>query len=53
LSDLKIKLTEAIDKVDEKSIYLDLETLIEDINFLKNLSKNIKEILPVQIKTLQ
>ncbi|PIR72306.1 MAG: hypothetical protein COU42_01710 [Candidatus Nealsonbacteria bacterium CG10_big_fil_rev_8_21_14_0_10_36_24] len=43
--ELKNKLLEIISRVDSASIKLDLEPLIEDIKFVKNLSKNIKEIL--------
>ena len=50
-ADLKDKLIGAIDKVDSKSILLDLEPLIEDMVFLNNLSKNIKLILINQIKS--
>lgn len=43
--ELKEKLLEIVEKVDAKSIELDLEPLIADRNFVKNLSKNIKDIL--------
>jgi len=52
LDDLKIKLLEILDKVDPKSIRFDLEPLIADSNFVKNLSKNIKEILKREIEKL-
>ncbi|MBU0722785.1 nucleotidyl transferase AbiEii/AbiGii toxin family protein [Patescibacteria group bacterium] len=42
---LKEKLLKIIASVDSKSIQLDLESLIKDEKFIKNLSKNIKEIL--------
>lgn len=48
---LKNRLLEIIAKVDTKSIRLDLESLMEDKNFLKNLSRNIKEILEREIET--
>ncbi len=47
---LKNKLLEIIESVDEKSIVFDLESLISDQVFVKNLSKNIKDILIKQIK---
>ena len=47
---LKEKLSKMIGKIDRKSIQLDLEPLIENKNFIKNLSKNIKEILKREIK---
>ncbi|MBU4057012.1 nucleotidyl transferase AbiEii/AbiGii toxin family protein, partial [Patescibacteria group bacterium] len=47
--ELKEKLLKIIEKVDPKSIKLDLESMIEDQNFIKNLSKNIKNILTRQI----
>lgn len=45
LKNLKNKLLENIKNVDDKSIQLDLENFIADNNFVKNLSKNIKDIL--------
>lgn len=48
--ELKEKLLAIIEKVDAKSIELDLESLIADQNFVKNLSKNIKDILIREIK---
>ena len=48
--ELKEKLLEIVEKVDAKSIELDLESLIADQNFVKNLSKNIKDILIKGIK---
>lgn len=52
LPDLKSKLAAAVQKADAKSIYLDLEPLIADANFVKKLSKNIKPILLSQITSL-
>ena len=52
LNELKIKLLEILEKVDPKSIQFDLEALIGDSNFVKNLSKNIKEILKREIEKL-
>jgi hypothetical protein len=52
LADLKIKLLEILDKVDPKSIRFDLESLIADSSFVKNLSKNIKGILKREIEKL-
>lgn len=47
---LKEKLLELFKKVDPKSIKFDLESLIEDKNFVKDLSKNIKKILISQLE---
>ncbi|MFA6376228.1 MAG: nucleotidyl transferase AbiEii/AbiGii toxin family protein [Candidatus Paceibacterota bacterium] len=52
-ADLKKKLMKAIAKVDEKSIYIDLEPLLADANFIKNLSKTIKQILITQVKAIK
>lgn len=49
--ELKEKLLKIIEKIDSRSIRLDLESLIEDQNFVKNLSQNIKEILKREIAT--
>jgi len=43
--ELKEKLKSLIEGVDLRSIYIDLEQFIEDEKFVKNLSKNIREIL--------
>lgn len=48
--ELKEKLLAIVKKVDVKSIELDLEALIADRNFVKNLSKNMKDILIRGIK---
>ncbi len=50
VEDLKNKLLGIIESVDEKSIAFDLESLISDQVFVKNLAKNIKNILIKQIK---
>lgn len=47
--ELKEKLLELIEKLDSKSVRIDLEPLIENEKFVKNLSKNIKSILKNQI----
>jgi hypothetical protein len=47
--DLKEKLLSTIERVDARSITLDLEPLIEDPSFAKKLSQNIKDILKNQI----
>ncbi len=44
-TELKTKLLKIITKLDGKSVKLDLESLIQDKEFVKNLSKNLKEIL--------
>lgn len=46
---LKNKLLEIVNSVDVKSISFDLESLISDRVFIKNISKNIKDILIKQI----
>lgn len=48
--DLKVKLLDKISKIDPRSIYLDLEALIDDKNFVEKLSKNIKNILKTSIE---
>jgi len=48
-NELKEKLLKIVDKIDSKSIQLDLEPLIENKNFAKNLGRNIKEILKRKI----
>lgn len=45
LEELKEKLLKIIEIIDEGSIKFDLEALIDDNNFILNLSKNIKNIL--------
>lgn len=45
LEDLKKKLFDIVKIIDLKSIKNDLEPLIEDINYVNNLSKNIKDII--------
>jgi len=52
IGDLKEKLIDAVEKTDAKSVYLDLESLIDDANFVRNLSKNIKNILISDIEKL-
>ncbi len=48
--ELKTKLLEIISKVDSRSIHLDLESLVENADFAKKISQNIKEILKRDIK---
>lgn len=43
--ELREILLKIISSVDEKSIRLDLESFIDDRNFVKNISRNMKEIL--------
>ena len=50
LEELKKKLLDNINKLDDQSIKLDLEALIVDQNLINDLSKNIKNILQTQIK---
>ncbi len=47
---LKRKLFDIVDKADERSIRLDLEGLIDDTNFVKNISKNMIDILKRDIE---
>ena len=53
LDEIKKNLINVIDKVDEKSIRLDLENFISDANFVKNLSANIKNILISGVKNMK
>ena len=48
--ELKERLSRIIKKLDSRSIRLDLEGLIEDKNFVKDLSKNLKKILTDQLE---
>lgn len=50
--ELKKNLLVKIKNIDSQSIELDLKPLIKDQKFVKNLSKNIKEILKNQLKTM-
>jgi len=52
LHELKIKLLAILGKIDPKSIRFDLEPLIADSNFVRNLSKNLKKILKREIEKL-
>ncbi len=45
LDDLKKMLLDNIEKADAKSIELDLEAFIDDANYIKSVSKNMKDIL--------
>ncbi len=45
MKDLKEKLLAMITTIDSKSIQLDLEALIDNPNFVKNMSKNMKAVL--------
>lgn len=49
--DLNNKLLHIIENIDPLSIQRDLEAFIEDSNYTRNLSKNIKEILKGQIES--
>jgi len=49
LEELKQKLLNIVEKVDTKSIQLDLEALIDNADFIKNLGRNIKDILKREI----
>ncbi len=50
--EFKEKLLSAIKKVDERSIRMDLESLIDNPELVRNLSKNMKEILKRMIEAL-
>ena len=50
--ELKKKLLEAVKKVDAKSIEFDLESLIKEKEVVKDLGKNIREILINQLKKI-
>lgn len=52
IEDLKKKLLNLLDKVNKRSIILDLENFIADENFVRDLGKNIKEILKKEISNL-
>ncbi len=49
MKDLKEKLLAMITSIDSKSIQLDLEALIDNPNFVKNMSKNMKAVLEREI----
>lgn len=49
INGLKEKLLQIIERIDTKSIQLDLEAFIENKNFVINLGKNIKDILKKDI----
>lgn len=53
LKGLKNKLLKIIDKIDSRSITLDLENFIEDRTFVKNLGNNIKEILKNEVSEMK
>ncbi len=50
--EFKEKMLKTIEKVDAKSIQTDLDPLIEDHTLVKNLSKNLKDILKRLIKNI-
>ncbi len=50
--ELKEKLLKIIDKVDARSIEIDLESFIDKKDFVRNLSKNLKDILKRQIEKI-
>ncbi|MCX6796825.1 MAG: hypothetical protein NTW06_05020, partial [Candidatus Falkowbacteria bacterium] len=52
ITDLKIELEKVVKKADSRSIRLDLENFVADSEFIKDLSKNIKDILIGGIKNL-
>lgn len=52
IEELKDKLLDNVSKLDSQSIKLDLEALIDDKNFINDLSRNIKKILKQLIEEL-
>jgi len=52
IDNLKKELLKVLDKVNERSIVLDLENFIADKSFVRGLGKNIKEILKKEISNL-
>ena len=52
ISTLKVELLEMVKKLDTNSVVLDLENFIADKEFVRNLGKNIKDILKVNIEGL-
>ena len=50
--ELKNKLLKIIDRLDQRSIVLDLENFISDSKFVENLGKNIKNILKDSVEKL-
>lgn len=49
IDDLRKRLLEIVNRIDLRSIQLDLESLVENETYVRNLSKNIKEILLRQL----
>ena len=52
IKDLKKKLIDIVNQIDNHSVVLDLENFIADKEFVKSLGKNIKEILITEINKL-
>lgn len=50
MEDLKTKLLDLVGKIDNRSIQLDLEPLIDNEKFVSNMSKNMKAILEREIR---
>lgn len=50
MEELKVKLLSQVDKIDEKSLILDLENFVADKDFVMKLGKGIKSILQESIK---
>jgi hypothetical protein len=50
--DFREKMLKVIEKIDARSIQADLDPLIEDYDLVKNLSKNLKDILEKLIKNI-
>lgn len=50
LKEIKIKLLTTIERLDPKSIQLDLEAFIQDTAFVKNLSPRLREMLKKEIE---
>ena len=49
MEEIKEKLLTLIAKIDSRSIQLDLDALIDNQNFVKNMSRNMKAILEREI----
>ncbi len=52
MEELKADLLKNVEKLDERSVRLDLEAFIDDEEYVKRLSKNLKKILAAQIEKM-
>jgi hypothetical protein len=53
LDELKEALLKKVERLDARSIQYDLEALIDNVDFVKKTSKNIKDILKNSILSLK